>query len=112
MIRALAFARYQRARTGSCKIHVISRAKMSFSARDLGRPFLVGMLVVPVITWLFCMSHSLEKSSPTPNSLADTLLLNVCHRYMRVAGTNGTILAVGDASTIEGVKMPTTGQVR
>ncbi|CAM9618636.1 unnamed protein product, partial [Hapterophycus canaliculatus] len=31
--------------------------------------------------------------------------------YMRVAGTNGTILAVGDASSIEGVKMPTTGQV-
>lgn len=32
-------------------------------------------------------------------------------RYMRALGTNGTILAVGDASSIQGVKMPTTGQV-
>eukprot|EP00904_Undaria_pinnatifida_P012839 jgi/Undpi1/8686/HiC_scaffold_25.g11151.m1 len=31
--------------------------------------------------------------------------------YLRVLGTNGTILALGDASSIEGVKMPTTGQV-
>lgn len=32
-------------------------------------------------------------------------------RYLRVLGTNGTVLALGDAATIEGVKMPTTGQV-
>ncbi|CAM9719719.1 unnamed protein product [Ectocarpus sp. 12 AP-2014] len=31
--------------------------------------------------------------------------------YMRALGTNGTILALGDASSIQGVKMPTTGQV-
>lgn len=30
---------------------------------------------------------------------------------MRALGTNGTILALGDASSIQGVKMPTTGQV-
>lgn len=30
---------------------------------------------------------------------------------MRAVGTNGTILALGDASSIQGVKMPTTGQV-
>ncbi|CAM9357939.1 unnamed protein product [Ectocarpus fasciculatus] len=30
--------------------------------------------------------------------------------YMRAVGTNGTILALGDASSIQGVKMPTTGQ--
>lgn len=32
-------------------------------------------------------------------------------RYMRALGSNGTILALGDASSIQGVKMPTTGQV-
>eukprot|EP00752_Nemacystus_decipiens_P005671 g5132.t1 len=31
--------------------------------------------------------------------------------YLRAAGTNGTILALGDAASIQGVKMPTTGQV-
>lgn len=43
------------------------------------------------------------------------LMLSPCfagRRYMRAVGTNGTILALGDASTIQGVKMPTTGQVR
>ncbi|CAM9093564.1 unnamed protein product [Ascophyllum nodosum] len=32
-------------------------------------------------------------------------------RYMRALGSNGTIIALGDASSIEGIKMPTTGQV-
>lgn len=33
-------------------------------------------------------------------------------RYLRVLGSNGTILALGDASSIDGIKIPTTGQVQ
>ncbi|CAN0533140.1 unnamed protein product, partial [Ectocarpus sp. 12 AP-2014] len=30
--------------------------------------------------------------------------------YMRVVGTNGTVFALGDASSVQGVRLPTTGQ--
>lgn len=41
----------------------------------------------------------------------DLCFVILTNRYLRALGSNGTILALGDASSIEGVTIPTTGQV-